>query len=70
MTSDLWTIKKALQAKLEGEAQFAFINARLILRAGIDLGKVDGPLESPETASKVCTLLQEMGFEIDDGEGL
>jgi len=62
---DLEEVRSALVAELGGEERLPMVNARLILRTGVSLTKIDPKTTSdaPRIA-KVVSALREMGFAL------
>jgi hypothetical protein len=59
--TDLRSIVEALSKELPSRTSFAFINTRVILRTGVDLHRLDQPVEAARL-DMVKRLLREMGF--------
>jgi hypothetical protein len=62
---DLEHVRSALIEKLGDEGKLLVLNARLILRTGVSLTRIDpGQAKDPRSVTKVLAALRDMGFEI------
>ena len=59
-------IRVSLESALGSPALFALVNTRIVLKTGVDLGKIrDGENQSEESVAKVLTALQGMGYSVE-----
>jgi len=56
---DLKELSLRLRKELKTDAEFSFINTRVILRTGVDLTQLD---KARGDAGRVLQVLQEMGY--------
>jgi hypothetical protein len=56
---DLRELTLRLRKELKTDAEFSFINTRVILRTGVDLTRLD---KARGDAGRVLQVLQEMGY--------
>lgn len=61
-------VREALTTTVGNPVRFGFVNARLILRTGIDLTQI-GPSQraDPVAVRKAIEVLADMGFELSGG---
>jgi hypothetical protein len=59
---DLRELALRLRKELKTDAEFSFINTRIILRTGVDLTKLGEARADAGRAAKVLQILQEMGY--------
>jgi hypothetical protein len=66
---NLQQVRSALVAELGGTDRLAMINARVILRTGVNLQDID-PRQGQDAArvAKVLVALREMGFRMASGQ--
>jgi hypothetical protein len=63
--NDLEHVRRALIEKLGDEGKLLVLNARLILRTGVSLSKIDpGQAKDARSVAKVLAALREMGFDL------
>ncbi len=62
--SNLQAVRSALRERLANDTLFSFLSARIVLRTGVDLSRVNETLESPERLRKVLSVLKEMGYDL------
>ncbi len=64
--TDLEHVRSALIAMLGDVSRLPMINARLILRTGVSLSKIDPRLSQDLTrVGKVLMALREMGYDLE-----
>jgi hypothetical protein len=67
---DLYDVRHALLAHLGDDGKFSLVNARLILRTGINLSSLRSSQNSTISAvPRVLSALREMGFNLDGDQG-
>lgn len=59
---DLHEIARRLRAELKTDAEFSFLNTRVILRTGVDLLRIDERRNNADRSQRVLQVLHEMGF--------
>jgi hypothetical protein len=66
---DLHEVRRALVTQLGSDGKFSLVNARLILRTGINLSSPrPGEDGSASAVARAVQALREMGFLLDGGE--
>jgi hypothetical protein len=69
---DLYDVRHALIAHLGDDGKFSLVNARLILRTGINLSSPARSSQDGTTSAvpRVLSALREMGFNLDGDKGM
>jgi hypothetical protein len=67
---DLYDVRHALLAHLGDDGKFSLVNARLILRTGINLSSLRSSQDSTISGvPRVLSALRDMGFNLDGDQG-
>lgn len=62
---NLADVRAALKSKLSDESKLSMLNARVILRTGVNLMQPKpSQMHDPKGVSQVLMVLREMGFEL------
>jgi hypothetical protein len=65
---DLHDVRRALLAHVGDDGKFSLVNARLILRTGINLSSFrHGQEGNPAVVARAVAALADMGFALDGG---